>query len=54
MLNGSVLVVENDQEVTALVIETLTDAGLVVSTVLDVQLAAIQATSLAWGLTWCG
>jgi CheY-like chemotaxis protein len=43
MLSGSVLIVENDQEVTAVVIETLTDEGLVVSTLSDVQLAAIQA-----------
>jgi DNA-binding response OmpR family regulator len=68
MLNGSVLVVENDQEVTAVVIETLTDEGLVVSTLSDVQLAAIQtavarlepnvvlldgASSTEYGQSWC-
>jgi CheY-like chemotaxis protein len=68
MLSGSVLIVENDQEVTAVVIETLTDEGLVVSTLSDVQLAAIQATvarlepnvvlldgasSVGYGQSWC-
>jgi CheY-like chemotaxis protein len=68
MLNGSVLVVEKDREVTALVIETLTDEGLVVSTLSDIQLAAIQATvirlepnvvlldgasSAGYGQSWC-
>jgi CheY-like chemotaxis protein len=43
MLSGSVLVVENDREVAAVVVETLRDEGLVVSALLDVQLAAIQA-----------
>jgi hypothetical protein len=41
MLSGCVLLVENDRHMPAAVVETLMDEGLVVSTLLDVQLAAI-------------
>jgi CheY-like chemotaxis protein len=68
MLSGSVLVVENDREVAAVVVETLRDEGLVVSALLDVQLAAIQtavarlepnvvlldgASPTEYGQSWC-
>ena len=42
MLSGSVLIIEADPDVATLVIDTLTDEGLVVSMLLDKRCAAIQ------------